>query len=244
MAQSIDRLLNLVVDKPDQVLSALESSPHLAAQQDRHGYSLLHAAASYNHPHVIQTLITTYNVPPNLVDEDNETCLFSVESVEMAKLLVEQCNVDPNHKNAEDQTAADKFEAEAEFLDVAAYLRGGGAAGPEASSTAGGEVPSILSQTGHPSVEQAGAGTVAPGEDTNGAVPPPPLPHGVKIDLGTMGEDEMGEAPDPEFRRRIDELASRPDFQSEETQRELRQLVQDALGGLKGDDREVRQRTQ
>jgi hypothetical protein len=38
-------------------------------------------------------------------------------------------------------------------------------------------------------------------------------------------------------------LAARPDFQSEETQRELRELVQDALGGLRGGERDVRQRT-
>ncbi|KEQ59051.1 uncharacterized protein M437DRAFT_57658 [Aureobasidium melanogenum CBS 110374] len=214
MAQTIDKLLNLAADKADQVLQHLQSNPHLASQQDHHGYSLLHAAASYNHPELLQTLLSTYSVNPNLVDEDDETCLFSVETLDMAKFLVEQCNVDTTHKNAEGQTAAEKFEQEGDYPEVAQYLAG----------------------------LQAGAGTVAPGEETNGAVPPPPLPHGVKIDLGTMAEDEVGEAPDPEFRRRIEELAARPDFQSEEVQQQLRELVQDALGGMKGDDREVRQR--
>ncbi|KAG9608201.1 hypothetical protein KCU84_g5384, partial [Aureobasidium melanogenum] len=233
MAQTIDKLLNLAADKPDQVLQHLQTNPELASQQDRHGYSLLHAAASYNHPELIQTLLSTYSVNPNLVDEDDETCLFSVETVDMAKFLVEQCNVDTTHKNEEGQTAAEKFEQEGDFPEVAAYL---------ASLVPGGAAASILAQTGNPSAEQAGAGTVAPGEDTNGAVPPPPLPHGVKIDLGTMAEDEVGEAPDPEFRRRIEELAARPDFQSEEVQQQLRELVQDALGGMRGEDREVRQR--
>ncbi|KAG9581580.1 hypothetical protein KCV04_g23087, partial [Aureobasidium melanogenum] len=94
MAQTIDKLLNLAADKPDQVLQHLQTNPELASQQDRHGYSLLHAAASYNHPELIQTLLSTYSVNPNLVDEDDETCLFSVETVDMAKFLVEQCNVD------------------------------------------------------------------------------------------------------------------------------------------------------
>lgn len=234
MAQTIDKLLNLVVDKPDQVLQHLQTNPELASQQDRHGYSLLHAAASYNHPQVIQTLLSTYSVNPNLVDEDDETCLFSVETVDMAKFLVEQCNVDTTHKNEEGQTAAEKFEQEGDFPEVAEYL---------VSLVPGGAAASILAQTGNPSAQQAGAGTVAPGEETNGVAPPPPLPHGVKIDLGTMAEEEVGEAPDPEFRRRIEELAARPDFQSEEVQKELRELVQDALGGMKGEDREVRQRT-
>ncbi|KAK6004375.1 hypothetical protein QM012_008237 [Aureobasidium pullulans] len=233
MAQTIDKLLNLAADKPDQVLQHLQTNPELASQQDRHGYSLLHAAASYNHPQLIQTLLSTYSVTPNLVDEDDETCLFSVETVEMARFLVEQCNVDTTHKNQEGQTAAEKFEQEGDFPEVAEYL---------ASLVPGGAAASILAQTGNPTAQQAGAGTVAAGEETNGAVPPPPLPHGVKIDLGTMAEDEVGEAPDPEFRRRIEELAARPDFQSEEVQKELRELVQDALGGMRGEDREVRQR--
>lgn len=231
MAQTIDKLLNLVVDKPDQVLQHLQTQPQLASQQDRHGYSLLHAAASYNHPEVLRTLLTTYSVNPNLTDEDGETCLFSVETADMAKFLVEQCNVDATLRNQEDQTAAEKFEQEGDFPEVAAYL---------ASLVPGGAAASILSQTGDPSAQQAADGT---SQGTNRTGAPPPLPHGVKIDLGTMGEDEVGEAPDPEFRRRIDELAARPDFQSEETQRELRELVQDALGGLRGEDRDVRQRT-
>ncbi|KAI4736591.1 hypothetical protein E4T50_12902 [Aureobasidium sp. EXF-12298] len=234
MAQTIDKLLNLVVDKPDQVLQHLQSQPQLASQQDRHGYSLLHASASYNHPDVLRTLLSTYSVNPNLVDEDGETCLFSVESVDMAKFLIEQCNVDATLRNEEGQTAAEKFEQEGDFPEVAVYL---------ASLVPGGAAASILAQTGNPSQQQAVDGTVAQGQHTNGAGPPPPLPHGVKIDLGTMAEDEVGEAPDPEFRRRIDELAARPDFQSEETQRELRELVQDALGGLRGGERDVRQRT-
>lgn len=234
MAQTIDKLLNLVVDKPDQVLQHLQSQPQLASQQDRHGYSLLHASASYNHPDVLRTLLTTYSVNPNLTDEDGETCLFSVESVDMAKFLIEQCNVDATLRNEEGQTAAEKFEQEGDFPEVAVYL---------ASLVPGGGAASILAQTGNPSAQQAADGTVAQGQHTNGAGPPPPLPHGVKIDLGTMAEDEVGEAPDPEFRRRIDELAARPDFQSEETQRELRELVQDALGGLRGGERDVRQRT-
>ncbi|KAI5199585.1 hypothetical protein E4T39_06201 [Aureobasidium subglaciale] len=228
MAQTIDRLLNLVVDKPDEVLQHLQASPNLASQQDRHGYSLLHAAASYNHPDVLRTLLTTYNVSPNLVDEDGETCLYSVETLDMAKFLVEQCNVDTTHKNDEGQTAAEKFEAEAEYPEIASYLTG---------LVPGGAAASVLSQTGNPSAQQAAAGTT---NGTNEAGAPPPLPNGVKIDLGTMAEDEMGDAPDPEFRRRIDELAARPDFQSEETQRELRELVQDALGGVRGEERETR----
>jgi ankyrin repeat protein len=209
MAHTIDQLLNLMPDKPDQVLTLLTTSPHLASAQDHHGYSLLHAAASYNHPSVITTLLTTYSVSPNLVDEDNETCLFSAETPEMALHLLSS-NVDPAHRNNDNQTAAQKFEQEAEYPDIVAALRRHAASTTSTATT----VPAAA----------------------------PPLPNGVKIDMGTMVEEEAGTAPDPEFRRRIDELASRPDFQSDETQRELRHLVQDALTGIKGDERHVRPR--
>ena len=61
-----------------------------------------------------------------------------------------------------------------------------------------------------------------------------------------MSEQEVNagaDQVDPEFKRRIDELASREDFQSEATQNELRELVQDALrGNIDSQDREVRRR--
>ena len=47
-----------------------------------------------------------------------------------------------------------------------------------------------------------------------------------------MQADQVGGEPDPEFRRRIEELASRDDFQGDEGQRELRSLVSDAVSGL------------
>jgi uncharacterized protein len=50
--------------------------------------------------------------------------------------------------------------------------------------------------------------------------------------MGTMEEGEMdGQAPDPEFRRRIEELAARADFETPEGQAELRRLVEEAVTG-------------
>jgi len=47
---------------------------------------------------------------------------------------------------------------------------------------------------------------------------------------------------DESFRRRIEELASREDFSAEEGQRELRELVQDAMRDVGTEGREVRRR--
>jgi hypothetical protein len=210
----IDILLNLVPDSPSTVLAQLANQPDLASAQDSHGYSLLHAAASYGQTDLFRALVQTYHASPNIVDEDNETPLFAAETAEVAQCLLD-LGVDVTHKNAEGLTAEEKIEGEAEFPLVAAFLRQHALV---ASSSAG----SQNGQGGHP----------------------PPLPDGVKVNIGTMLEPLEGDAPDPELRRRIEELASRPDFEGEEAQRELRELITDAVGGLRGEEgeRNVRRR--
>ncbi|EME48760.1 hypothetical protein DOTSEDRAFT_122410 [Dothistroma septosporum NZE10] len=206
MAQSpnIDLLLNLAAERPSTVLEQLQAHPGLASKQDAHGYSLVHAAASYGHEELLRALIRTYNVDPNIADEDGETALFSVEEVRLAKKLIE-LGTDPSMKNSEGQLAAEKLDDEDEQPDVAAYLRELATEGSDAATT---------------------------GAQTNGVHPPPPVPGGMQVNVGTMRADEAGEAPDPEFRRRIEELAARPDFQDEAGQAELRRLVEDAISGV------------
>lgn len=229
---TIDRLLNIVPDQPQQVLSHLEQSPQLASAQDSHGYSLVHAAVSYNQPDLLRALVHQYSVSIDLRDEDAETPLFAAESVEIAKVVLEECGGDVSIRNSDGQTAAEKLDEEGDYPLVSAYLRGFEVRGAAASS--------VTAQTGGAnSAPQAEAGTMdLDASSSNGVAPPPPLPQSVKINLGTMREDqeddEVGE-PDPEFRRRIEELAARPDFQGEEAQAELRRLIGDALGGVVGE---------
>ena len=123
MAQiNIDRLLNLVPDSPSIVLTHLETHPHLASEQDGHGYSLVHAATSYDHLPLLRALISDYHVDPNITDEDGETALFNAETVEMARELL-QLGVRLEAKNDEGQTAAEKLADEDEQPVVAAFLR-------------------------------------------------------------------------------------------------------------------------
>lgn len=215
---TIDRLLNLVPDSPDTVLAHLREHPQLAGQQDSHGYSLLHAATSYGHIQLAHALIKDFNVPANICDEDDETALFNAETVEMAKeLLVLGVSIDA--KNGEGQTAAEKLDDEDEQPIVAAFLRqaAGGASVEEAAS--------VVAQNGT-------NGT----DNMDGAHAPPPLPGNVKVNVGTMDAGEAGEEPDPEIRRRIEELAARPDFQTEQGQAELRQLVTEIITGFNGQE--------
>ncbi|KIW06787.1 uncharacterized protein PV09_02470 [Verruconis gallopava] len=204
----IDILLNLVPDSPASIIQHLENEPGLAAAQDSHGYSLLHAAASYGQLDLLRTLIGKFKVPANITDEDSETPLFYAEKVEVAEALLE-LGADLSHKNQDGQTAEEKIDNEEEFPLVAAFLR-----------------RKCADLNGHPN-------RGVDGSSSDGSMShPPPLPEGIKVNIGTMSEPE-GEAPDPEFRRRIEELASREDFQSEEGQRKLRELVTEAVTGLR-----------
>ncbi|KAL2353885.1 ankyrin repeat domain-containing protein [Cryomyces antarcticus] len=216
---TIDRLLNLVPDSPSTVLSHLQSQPDLASACDSHGYSLLHAASSYAQLDLLRALVNTYNASPNITDEDNETPLFAAESVEVAQCLVSELGADPSRRNDEGQTAEEKMESEGDFPLVAAWLRENAAGTSDAAGTS---------------------------QETNGVHPPPPLPDNVKINIGTIEEPSQGDGqdPDPEFRRRIEELAAREDFQGEEGQRELRNLITEAVTGLAADGqgRDVRRR--
>lgn len=209
-APSIDRLLNQVPDTPDTVLSQLQSYPDLASKQDAHGYSLLHAAASYGHAALLRALVNDFHVDPNIKDEDGETALFSVEDVIMATVLIE-LGTDLTLRNDEGHTAAEKLADEDEQPAVAAYLREANGTTNETSTA-----PSSSLENG----------------DSNGVHPPPPLPAGLQLNVGTMAPGEVGDEPDPEFRRRIEELAARGDFEGEEGQRELRALVEEALSGV------------
>ncbi|SMY20197.1 unnamed protein product [Zymoseptoria tritici ST99CH_1A5] len=212
-APSIDRLLNLVPESSDTVLSYLQTHPDLALKQDAHGYSLVHAAASYGHTDLLRALVKDYNVDPNIKDEDGETALFSVEDVAMAKELIE-LGTDMNLRNDEGQLAAEKLDDPDEQPAVAAYLKEAAGGG----STATADISESLSNG-----------------DAAGHHPPPPLPQGLQLNVGTMRAGDAGEEPDPEFRRRIEELAARGDFDGEEGQRELRNLVMDAISGVAND---------
>lgn len=201
----------------------------MADKQDGAGYSLLHAAISYAKLDLARALVHTYNVDPNIVDSDEETCLYGVEDVESAKCAVEELGTSPGRLNGgERKTAEEKIEEDGEFPEVVAYLRD-----MRQKSATEHQTSSKYEQ---PSDRGASNG-----------VHPPRLPDGVNINVMTVeeGADGAGE-PDPEFKRRIEELAAREDFQGEEGQRELRDLVTDAVSGLTRDSnaRNTRPRTE
>lgn len=219
---TIDLLLNLIDTRPASILTSLSQHPQLASAADAHGYSLVHAAVSYNQLDVLRELIQKYNVNVNILDEDGETPLFAAENTDVARVLVEEMGADWKIKNSEGKTAEERIgEEEGETHPVVYYLR------------------SLRTGTDTNITNEIAA--------ENGDVhPPPPLPDGVKVNVGTMAEDDVGDAPDPEIRRRIEELASREDFQTEAGQRELRELVTEVVTGMGAEQagRSVRRRVE
>jgi len=211
-AARIDILLRLAADNPDSVLQSLAaqvpSEPDFASSHDAHGYTLLHAASSYGHVQLMKELVQTYKVDPNILDDDGDTPLFYAESLDVVRGLIEELGADPKHRNEEGLTAEDKIREEGEgewvagVLDYLAIKIHGNV------STANGttETPSLISRPGM-------------------------VPENVEVEFGTMQELPEQEA-DPEFRRRIEELASRGDLNDEEMQAELRVLVTDVVSGL------------
>ncbi|KAM5354367.1 hypothetical protein ACJ41O_001016 [Fusarium nematophilum] len=205
----------LAADNSPALLPLLRENPALASSQDEHGYSLVHAAASYNHLDLLRALVRDFKVNVDLRDEDNETALFVVETEGAAKVLVEELGANVSHRGLEGLTAREKIEAEGDFPAVAAYLaKIETKQAEDPASTAAAIMPEVI-------------------------LPPP---EGMTVTVGTM--DETQDIPtdvDPEFRRRIEELARRDDFNTPQGQADLRKLVEDAiLGGGLSDDRNVR----
>ncbi|KAH6662449.1 ankyrin repeat-containing protein [Plectosphaerella plurivora] len=200
----------LAADNSPALLPLLRENPTLASGQDEHGYSLVHAAASYNHLDLLRALIQEFKVDVNIKDEDGETALFVVETVDAAKCLVEELEADIEVRGSDDVTAREKIDSEGDYPEVTAYLLGV-------------ELSRHLANGGS-------------------ASDLPAAPEGLKVSVGTMADDELPEAVDPEFRRRIEELAEREDFHTPEGQAELRRLVEQAIlgdGGLT-EERNVR----
>jgi hypothetical protein len=223
MTQTRSNPFLLAADNSPELLPLLRKQQSLASAQDDHGYSLLHAAASYNHLDLLRSLLTEFNVPVDLKDEDGETALFVCESVECARLLVEEFHADTSIKSADGKSAWERIEAEGDFPEVAAYLI---------------SREDIKRPSEHNTVNETTSQASIIGRA-------PSLPEGLSIEIGTMAPEDIGdEVVDPEFKRRIDELAASSDFQGEEGQRQLRELITEAVRGQIVEDREVRQRTE
>ncbi|WVQ71642.1 hypothetical protein IAR50_001182 [Cryptococcus sp. DSM 104548] len=104
----------------ERVQYLIENESCTPNDKDPNSYTPMHAAASYAHIPLLTYLLTSGG-NPNITDDDNETPLFVVESLEVAQFLVAN-GADPAWKNAEGLTAGEQLEEDAP--EVATYLNG------------------------------------------------------------------------------------------------------------------------
>ncbi|KAK6335582.1 hypothetical protein TWF696_002350 [Orbilia brochopaga] len=106
-----------------QVLAFLSSNTALVNAKDENGYTPIHAAASYGHLDLLRKLVTEHGGDVNVRDDDGDTPLFTAETVEVARCLVEELGADWAHKNDSGVTAAEAIEEDDQYPLVVAYLR-------------------------------------------------------------------------------------------------------------------------
>ena len=90
--------------KLDLVKQYVEQEGVSPNQLDDNAYSPLHAAASWNHPEILSYLVE-HGGDINITDDDGETPLFVVETVAIARLVV-QLGGNPSHRNHDGMTVS------------------------------------------------------------------------------------------------------------------------------------------
>lgn len=90
-------------------------------QLDTNGYSTLHAASSYNHFELLDTLLS-HGGNVNLPDHDGDTPIFVAETREMCAALI-KFGADLNHRNHVGLTVLEHVREADEFPDLVAYLQ-------------------------------------------------------------------------------------------------------------------------
>ena len=242
-APSIDLLLRLLATLPSpsttsSLVSTLNQHPYLAHAADTNGYSLLHAASSYSHLEVLRALNRApFEVDVNARDTEGETPLFYAETEETARCLVEELGADWKVKN--DDGGDVQQSARQNVEDTEGKEREGWQAVLKYFQSLMSS-PHINDRSNGAGVQSGLENSALQGQDMSQEETrhPPPLPPGLTLEMGTINtESNSNDLPpaDPEFKRRIEELAARDDFQTEAGQRELQGLVEEALGGLRDD---------
>ncbi|KAK9894446.1 ankyrin [Cystobasidium minutum MCA 4210] len=121
----------------DRVKVESSSTGLTANSKDDNGYTALHAAASWGHADLLRTLVSEYAGDINIADNDGDTPLFTVESIDMCKLVLE-LGGDPTLVDNDGLSAA-KFLLE-DHEDIARYL----------AQLTGEELPAVASTSSIP----------------------------------------------------------------------------------------------
>merc|ERR1711939_1043417 len=227
--------------------------------KDNNGYTPIHAAVSWNHPTLLRYLLSRGG-SINVADSDGDTPLFTVESLDTCKLVLE-LGGDPHLMNEAGQTAAQSlFEEHPEISEFLCTLTGGTL--PASGSADDGDTSGNVGDASSVSDAAAAMSIV----DTINAQPPEdidsldPVSRQAAIETnnraGTLLSrvqailiecDESGEDPEPRIRAVVDETVRNTmeaGRQLAETQEEGAAAAAAASASAAEDSPEKRQRTQ
>ena len=204
------------------VLDFLSRDPSAVNSLDENGYTALHATTSYNHIALLKKLVLEHGGDANIRDHDGDTPLFVAETVEVAKTLVEELHADPNHRNESGLTVSSFLSSIRWSLLL--FL-------PAIYLNIHAQAADVIEEDGEFPLVAAYLRGVQHDDTNNAATSNYPVPLGPNVAVRISTTEAGVDLPlvDEEFRRRIEELASRGDFNSEEGQRELKRLVTEAV---------------
>ncbi len=109
--------------KLEIVSHLIESGNFSPNIKDENGYTPMHAATSYNRKEVLSYLISKGG-NANIQDSDGDTPLHQAETVEIAKILLDEGNADPRTKNSDGKTALETLQEDNEFPELIKFLQG------------------------------------------------------------------------------------------------------------------------
>ena len=105
----------------NQVKFLVENSGVNVNSYDDNSYTPMHASISWNQYDVLNYLISKGgNI--DIVDDDGESPLFVVETLEMARYIVENLNANPNLRNKEGKTVSISYNIQVNFTNVVQAL--------------------------------------------------------------------------------------------------------------------------
>ncbi|GAV29502.1 hypothetical protein PMKS-003003 [Pichia membranifaciens] len=191
-------------NKINLVKSLIESGKYTPNSADPNGFTPIHAAASYGNIDLLRYLLQNGG-DPNVQDSDGDTPLHHTESLDTAKVLVQEFNANYRLKNNDGLNVKDFFIEENEFADLIRFF-------------------TILEQTGDSSAKEL---TSAGSDGATLSEGKLRLPDGqeIKAFLTTDNDADENSEEVKERREKLQEIFGNTDLSEEQRDEQLRNYV-------------------
>jgi len=212
----------------DQVKYLVQAKGISPNTPDEYSYTPMHAAASYGHIDVLEYLISKGG-DVNMIDNENETPLYVVETPQVAKWLVDH-GADSQWKNADRLKPADVLREDfPEIADWLASLAPPPEPEPENVDPSTSEPTNESSTSTSAPIPTAGSSTTDPAISTGTSLPSTAQPS-------AYATDQSADALTSQLLARVHEIMARAEAEGKDLEAELDHLVGDTVieGLMKG----------